>query len=82
MAVHARIPWPMQAERDRLPLCDAAADLEHAKRGWETTTKMVEENERLIEVVTAQNRDLRELAMMEARSVATAGERLHRLRSV
>ena len=41
---------------------------------------MLEENERLIESVTAQNRELRELAMMEARAVAAAGKRLQRLK--
>ena len=49
-------------------------DLEHARSGYEGTVKMVEANEKLIEHVTKQNRELRELALFEARQVAKAGE--------
>ena len=80
MAVHARVPWPKEPERADLPLMEANGELASAMSGYETATKMVEDNEALIEHLTKQNRELRELVMMEARAVAAAGKRVQRLK--
>jgi hypothetical protein len=51
MAVHARVPWPMQPERARLVLLQAEHDAD--------TAKIIEGNERLIAKTTEDIKALR-----------------------
>jgi hypothetical protein len=80
MAVHARVPWPMDAERAKLPLMEAEAELASAMSGYELSAKTIEANETLIEHATKQNCELRALAMFEAKTLAEAGARVRSLK--
>jgi hypothetical protein len=80
MAVHARVPWPMDAERAKLPLMEAEAELASAMSGYELSAKTIEANETLIEHATKQNRELRALAMFEAKTLAEVGARVRSLK--
>jgi hypothetical protein len=44
-----------------------------------STSPMIADNERQIEHATKQNRELREIAMKEARALTEAGDRVRRL---
>ena len=80
MAVHARVPWPKEPERAQLPLMEAEAELASAMSGYEIATKLVKETEALIENLTKQNREMRDLAMVEARILTRAGDRVRSLK--
>ena len=78
MTVHARIPWPKEPERAKLPLFEA-------RRGYELTAHLIEghekdvaRHEKAIEAANKHLRNLREVAL--AREVANAGEALRRLK--
>jgi hypothetical protein len=69
MAIHARIPWPKEDERNRL---EGEHTVDFWKSGLESSVKMIEANERLMESVKRQNSELRKLATMEAKNLADA----------
>jgi hypothetical protein len=65
MAVHARIPWPMQPERDRLGALDADAEAALWHRLYQSTQRRIEANDRVIESATKKREELRKEAMTE-----------------
>lgn len=79
MAVHARVPWPMEPERDLLKLLEAKLDFEGMRNIQNQTRKMIESNERMIKSAIQQNADLRQDAVREAQFVLQAGKRLEQL---
>jgi hypothetical protein len=75
IAVHKRVPWPMEPERERLAGLEAGDDAEFWFRMYGQTNKMIEVNERLIEHANKQNSELRAQALREitAANEAKAG---------
>jgi len=65
MAVHARIPWPMHAERERLELLGAQAEADLWHRLYGDSSKLIEANEKLIAKANEQNSELRRDALRE-----------------
>jgi hypothetical protein len=65
MAVHARIPWAMQAERERLEVLRAQAKADLWHRLYGQSSKMIEANEELIAKANEQNSELRRDALRE-----------------
>jgi uncharacterized protein YdbL (DUF1318 family) len=81
MAVHARIPWPKEPERQRLDLlkADREAKLHHA--AYSDVTKMIEITERIVAKATADGKELRRDALREialANEWAAKAERLRK----
>ncbi len=75
MAVHARIPWPKQQERE---VAEAQADFRLWQSLNEQTTKMIEGYERVIERAQKQNVELRQQAAKESMAAAEAVARMSR----
>jgi hypothetical protein len=65
MAVHARIPWPKEPERERLEMLKAKAKAELWHGLYSQTAKMIEANENLMARVSEQNKELRRDALRE-----------------
>jgi len=70
LATHARIPWPMQPERDSLELLDAKAEVEFWRKGYEASVKIIEVREHLLETTKRELSSDREMAMKEANAAA------------
>jgi hypothetical protein len=65
LAIHARIPWPLQAERGRLDMLEAEAEAASWHRAYEGTQQMIESHDRLIATVTEQKAAWQREAMKE-----------------
>lgn len=65
LAIHARIPWPMQPERERLGVLDALHEADLWHRLYEGTQKMIEANDGLIATATEKKAELQRDAMNE-----------------
>jgi hypothetical protein len=78
MAIHQRIPWPKQAERD---LAEAREDFRFWKGLHDMQANQIEAYEKTIETVTKDNAELREEASKSARAAAHAAARLVKLQS-
>ena len=65
MAVHARIPWPMEPERQRLELLEAKREAKLWHGLYASSAKMIEANEQLAAKAAEQNRELRREALRE-----------------
>jgi hypothetical protein len=78
MAIHQRIPWPMQAEREMASACE---DFRLWSSLHEQSVKIAESSEKLAASATAQAAQARQHALAEASNAARAAERLARLTS-
>jgi hypothetical protein len=77
MAIHARIPWPKQNERD---LADARADFACLHATCQTfAAGPIERNEKLIEKLKTENAELRKLGAPYVDEIHRATQRLSRL---
>jgi hypothetical protein len=65
MAINARIPWPLQAERGRLDVLDAEAEAASWHRLYEGSQKMIEANDELIATATEKKAELQRDALQE-----------------
>jgi hypothetical protein len=65
MAIHARIPWPMQGERERLGVLDALYEADGWHRLYQGTQKMIDANDQLIATATKKKAGLQRDAMNE-----------------
>lgn len=65
MAIHARIPWPMQPERSRLEALEALAEAGRWRGLYEFTKGKIERNEKWIERGVKENEALRKEAMKQ-----------------
>lgn len=65
LLIHARIPWPMEVERERLEVLKADAEAALWFRLYQHTNKMLEINERQIAKAEETAKDLRRDAMRE-----------------
>ena len=63
IAVHARIPWPMQAERDRSGQLAAVAEAEHEHKRWhdlyELTTAQAADQDKLAATIAEKTSEIR-----------------------
>jgi len=80
MAIHGRIPWPMDPERKRLELLDAEADEQLFRSLHGQTTAMVEANKRIIERATTDKARLEREARLEAEQALAAARKVASLR--
>jgi hypothetical protein len=76
MAIHRRIPWPKQAERE---LAEARENFRSWKSVYDIHAVEIERNEQRIKSLTEKNAELREKASEPARAAAQAAERLAKL---
>ena len=65
LAIHTRIPWPMQGERDHLGVLNAEAEAELWHRLYDDTQKMIEANDELIATATKKKAELQRDALQE-----------------
>ncbi len=65
MAVHARIPWPMQAERERLAVLDALHEADFWHRLYKNTQHSIAGQDRLIGICTKEKARLERDAMSQ-----------------
>jgi hypothetical protein len=65
MAIHTRIPWPMQPERERLGVLDALSEAGMWHRLYEQTQKMIEGEDRQIASAIERKAELQRDAMNE-----------------
>lgn len=80
IAIHKRVPWPIEAERKRLELLEAERNLYWAERGFECTREMYRANEQILERANRQNAELGRASVWEAKQVQEARERLDKAR--
>jgi hypothetical protein len=73
MAIHARIPWPKQPERE---LVEAQADFRFWQSGYETATTMIGLHDRQIEHANKAKAELQQHAITAAARAAKAAARL------
>jgi hypothetical protein len=73
MAIHTRIPWPKQPERE---LVDARADFRFWRSLHSQSAKMIEANDRVIEAANKEKSGFHEQAANAAEWAARAAERL------
>jgi hypothetical protein len=69
MAIHARIPWPLQAERGRLDVLDAEAEAASWHRLYEGSQKMIESYGKLIIATTEKKAGAQRDALQEIQQV-------------
>lgn len=80
MAIHARIPWPMEAERRQIEMLEAEEDLKHALSSQESHSQMRELAEKQVERARQQKAAFDKLALFEAGEVQRAITRVTRLK--
>jgi hypothetical protein len=73
MAVHQRIPWPKEAERE---LVEARQDFRLWSGLHQQTSKMIETEKELIEAANKELAELREQSARETAQLAKATQRL------
>jgi hypothetical protein len=77
MAIHQRIPWPMQAERE---LAEARSDFAFWKAAYDGQIKHIEGHEKVIATANKEIAEARENAEKWALSVAEAARKLAKFR--
>lgn len=65
MAIHAKIRWPMQPERDRLPLLEAEHEAEFWRRVYDQGVTIIEHKEQMVATLTKQISADRQQALRE-----------------
>jgi len=80
LAIHARVPWPKQPEREKLVLLEAEADYQSACRGYEGHTRLVALHEKGIAHHNEMIADLKNIAFYEIREVTAAADAVKRLK--
>lgn len=71
MAVHARIPWPMQPEQERLGVLEALAEADDWYRAYKLSQELIANNDKLIATITEKNQKMRDEA---GRSISLANK--------
>lgn len=79
MTAHARVPWPMEAEREKLELLEAKRDFDEAKGGVESVQRMVETGKKVIKKAQESLAETEALARFEVRQAASAAAKLAKL---
>ena len=81
MATHARVPWPMDPEREKMEFLEAKEDFDRAKRSLESGQRMVETNKKLLKRAEESLATQEKLTQWEAREAAEAAAKLAKLSS-
>ena len=79
IAVHARIPWPMEPERELLELLDAKDDLKLWMSLHKSSARMIETNGRVIDHAKKQIAGLHQDSLRENAAMVRATERVKKL---
>ena len=79
MAVHARVPWPVEQEREKLELLEAKEDYDRAKGNLESGQRTVATSKRLVKKALETLAENEELARWEAREATDAAAKLAKL---
>ena len=79
MAAHARVPWPMEPEREKMELLEAKEDFDRAKRSLESGQRMVETNKKLLKRAAESLATQEKLTQWEAREATEAAAKLAKL---
>ena len=79
MAVHARVPWPMEPERKKLELLDAKADLDLARSQLEASERIIPISKRLVKKAQETLAENEALARFETQWATDAAAKLAKL---
>ena len=79
MAAHARVPWPMKSEREKLELLEAKDDFDFVKHQFETSQRMVSARKNAIKTAQEGLAEEERLARKWTFLGAEAGSKLAKL---